>query len=89
MLRVLRRLFDKLKETNADECPWVAGAVHVMILVWEPRAPRRQKIRCRARLAQSGFNCELSRVLAVCRSGEASPSQARKKMTDKTKRTNI
>jgi hypothetical protein len=33
MLRVFRCVFDKLKETNADECPWAAGAVHVMILV--------------------------------------------------------
>jgi GNAT superfamily N-acetyltransferase len=66
-----------------------AWAVHVIIVVWEPRAPSRHKIRCRTRLAKSGFNCELPRVLAVCRSHEASPSQARKKMTDKTKRTDI
>jgi len=42
MLRVFRRLLDKLKETNGDEYPRALGAVHVVIRVWESRPPRRQ-----------------------------------------------
>jgi hypothetical protein len=79
MLRVFRRLLDKLKETNADECPRALGAVHVVIRVWESRPPRRQTSVAAGGLAKSGFNCELPRVFAICPSREASPSEARGK----------
>jgi hypothetical protein len=53
--------------------------VYVIIRIWESRPPRRQKIRCRAGLAETGFNCGLPNVLTICHWHAANASGARGK----------
>jgi hypothetical protein len=72
MSRVFRHLFEKLKETNADECSQGCRS--------RPRdhpglgtatAPGDKRSVAALGLAEA-FNRELPRVLAICRSREAS-----------------
>jgi hypothetical protein len=65
VLRVFRRLLDKLKETNADECPRAAGAVHVITLADSP-ADKRCVAALVGRVVALTAGCRTCSPSAVC-----------------------
>jgi hypothetical protein len=81
---VLAEMLEKVLAYNISQIVRSRRSTGIVIRVWEPRPLRRQKIRCRAGLVEA-FNCELPRVLAICRSPEASRPDARGKTTAENK----